>query len=316
MESTPRPSRWKTLLAFAIIYFVWGSTFLAIRVGVREVPPLVFAGMRFFAAGILLYVWMRATGTAGPTRSEWALVTLLAALIFLVDYGLVFWAEQRVPSGITAVMLATIPAFTALLEIMILRTQKLTFRLGCALVVGLVGVAVLVSHSVAFGDAPIERSGAIALVVAAISWSLASVLTRKLRLPESKVMSSGAQMLVGGILLLLAATIFGEFNAFHWQAVSSGAWLALVYLTVAGSIIAFTAYVWLIHHESPTKVGTYAYVNPVIAVLLGYFLGGETLGARTVAGTSLILVSVVLITTTPKQANSPGLTQVTEQAEP
>jgi drug/metabolite transporter (DMT)-like permease len=301
MLPTPRPQRWKILLAFAIIYVVWGSTFLAIRIGVREVPPFLLAGMRFFAAGIVLYAWMRAKGTASPSRREWAAITLLAVLIFVVDYGLVFWAEQRVPSGITAVMLATIPVFTALLEIMILRTQKLTFRLGCALVVGLVGVAVLVSRSVAFGDAPIERSGAIALVVAAISWSLASVLTRKLRLPESKVMSSGAQMLVGGILLLLAATIFGEFNAFHWQAVSSGAWLALAYLTVAGSIIAFTAYVWLIHHESPTKVGTYAYVNPVIAVVLGYFLGGEALGARTILGTLFVLVSVVVITTTPKK---------------
>jgi drug/metabolite transporter (DMT)-like permease len=219
----------------------------------------------------------------------------------LVDYGLVFWAEQRVPSGITAVMLATIPAFTALLEILILRTQKLTLRLGCALVVGLAGVAVLVSRSVGFGDAPIEKSGAIALVVGAISWSLATVLTRKLRLPESKVMSSGAQMLVGGIMLLLAAAMFGEFNGFHWRAVSSGAWLALAYLIVAGSIIAFTAYVWLIHHESPTKVGTYAYVNPVVAVLLGYTLGGEALGARTIVGTLLVLVSVIVITTTPKK---------------
>lgn len=305
MQATPRPSRWRVLLAFAIIYFVWGSTFLAIRVGVREVPPLLLAGMRFFAAGIVLYVWMRATGTASPSRREWASITLLATLIFLVDYGLVFWDEQRVPSGITAVMLATIPAFTALLEILILRTQKLTLRLGCALVVGLAGVAVLVSRSVGFGDAPIEKSGAIALVVGAISWSLATVLTRKLRLPESKVISSGAQMLVGGILLLLAAAMFGEFNAFHWRAVSSGAWLALAYLTVAGSIIAFTAYVWLIHHESPTKVGTYAYVNPVVAVLLGYFLAGEALGPRTILGTLLVLVSVVVITTTPKKANSP-----------
>jgi drug/metabolite transporter (DMT)-like permease len=301
MDTTPRPRRWKILLAFAIIYFVWGSTFLAIRVGVREVPPFLLAGMRFFAAGVVLYAWLRAKGTASPNRREWVSVTLLAALIFLVDYGLVFWAEQRVPSGITAVMLATIPVFTALLEILILRTQKLTLRLGCALVVGLAGVAVLVSRSVGFGDAPIEKSGAIALVVGAISWSLATVLTRKLRLPESKVISSGAQMLVGGILLLLAATIFGEFNGFHWRAVSPGAWLALAYLTVAGSIIAFTAYVWLIHHESPTKVGTYAYVNPVIAVVLGYFLGGEGLGARTVLGTFLVLVSVVVITTTPKK---------------
>jgi drug/metabolite transporter (DMT)-like permease len=301
MQATPRPHRWKTLLAFAIIYFVWGSTFLVIRIGVREVPPLLLAGMRFFAAGIVLYGWMRAAGTASPTRREWASVASLAVLIFLVDYGLVFWAEQRVPSGVTAVMLATIPVFTALAEILILRTQRLTFRLGCALLVGLAGVAVLVSRSVSLGDAPIERSGALALVVGAISWSLASVLSRKLSLPQSKVMSSGAQMLVGGILLLLAAAIFGEFNGFYWRAVSSRAWLALAYLIVAGSIIAFTAYVWLIHHESPTKVGTYAYVNPVIAVVLGYFLGGEALGVRTILGTILVLVSVVLITTTPKK---------------
>ena len=301
MPAAPRPHHWKTLLAFAIIYFVWGSTFLAIRIGVREVPPLLLAGMRFFAAGIVLYGWMRATGTASPTRREWASATLLAVLIFLVDYGLVFWAEQRVPSGITAVMLATIPVFTALAEILILRTQRLTLRLGIALVVGLGGVAVLVSRSVSFGDAPIERSGAIALVVGAISWSLASVLSRKLSLPQSKVMSSGAQMLVGGILLILAAAMFGEFRGFHAWQVSDGAWLALLYLIVAGSIIAFTAYVWLIHHESPTKVGTYAYVNPVIAVVLGYFLGGEALGARTVMGTLLVLVSVVVITTTPKK---------------
>jgi drug/metabolite transporter (DMT)-like permease len=316
MQATPRPPRWKTLLAFVIIYFVWGSTFLAIRVGVREVPPLLLAGMRFSAAGIVLYVWMRATGTASPTRREWASVTLLAVLIFLVDYGLVFWAEQRVPSGITAVMLATIPVFTALLEILILRTQRLRLRLGCALAVGLAGVAVLVSRSVGFGDAPIERTGAIALVVAALCWSLASVLTRKLTLPASKVMSSGAQMLVGGILLMVAAALFGEFRGFRPREVSAGAWLALVYLIVVGSIIAFTAYVWLIHHESPTKVGTYAYVNPVIAVLIGYFLGGEALGARTVAGTFLILVSVVVITTTPKKAKSARLTREAELAEP
>jgi drug/metabolite transporter (DMT)-like permease len=316
MQATLRPRRWKTLLAFAIIYIVWGSTFLAIRIGVREVPPLLLAGMRFFAAGIVLYCWMRATGTASPTRGEWASTTFLAVLIFLVDYGLVFWAEQRVPSGITAVMLATIPVFTALAEILILRTQRLTLRLGIALVVGLAGVAVLVSRSVSLGDAPIERSGALALVVGAISWSLASVLSRKLSLPQSKVMSSGAQMLVGGILLILAAAMFGEFRGFHTWDVSARAWLALLYLIVAGSIIAFTAYVWLIHHESPTKVGTYAYVNPVIAVLLGYFLGGEALGARTILGTFLVLVSVVVITTTPKETKSAELTQETELAEP
>jgi len=315
MNLKPHPHRWKTLLAFAIIYFVWGSTFLAIRVGVHEVPPLLLAAMRFFAAGIVLYVWMLVRGAASPTRREWISITLLASMIFVVDYGLVFWAEQRVPSGITAVMLATIPVFIALAEILILRTQKLTVRLGVALLVGVAGVAVLVSRSVGFGEAPIEKAGAIGLVIASINWSVASVLTRRLPLPESKVMSSGAQMLAGGILLAAAAAAFGEFRNFHLQAVSTRAWLALLYLIVAGSIIGFTAYVWLIHHESPTKVGTYAYVNPVVAVLLGYFLGGEALGPRTIVGTLLVLVSVVVITTTPKQAKPARLTQETELAE-
>src|SRR6266851_2053160 len=220
MEATSKPRTWKVLLAFAIIYFVWGSTFLAIRVGVREVPPFLLAGMRFFVAGIVLYIWMRASGTASTTRREWASATLLAVLIFVLDYGLLFWAEQRVPSGIAAVMMATIPAFMALAEILILRTQKLTLRLGFALLVGLAGVAVLVSRSVSFGDAPIETSGAIALLVAAIGWSLASALTRKLPLPASKVMNSGAQMLAGGILLTLTAAMLGEFKHFHAQAVS------------------------------------------------------------------------------------------------
>src|ERR1017187_9376152 len=299
MEATARPNRWKILFAFAIIYLVWGSTFLAIRIGVREVPPLLLAGMRFFAAGIVLYAWMRATGTASPSRREWASVTSLAALIFLVDYGLVFWAEQRVPSGITAVMLATIPVFMTISEILILRTQRMTMRLAIALLVGLGGVAILVSRAISFGEAPIDTAGACALVVAAMSWSLAAALTRKMPLPAAKVMSSGSQMLAGGVLLTVVAALLGEFRGFHPQAVSRTAWLALLYLIVAGSIVAFTASVWLLHHESPTKVGTYAYVNPVVAVVLGYFLGGETIGARTLAGTFLVLVSVIVITTTP-----------------
>jgi len=318
MEPTARPPAWKTVLAFSIIYFVWGSTFLAIRVGVREVPPLLLASMRFFIAGVALFGWLRLKRTSSPSRREWVSASVLAVCVFVVDYGLVFWAEQRVPSGITAVMLATIPLFMALSEILFLGTQRLTFRLALALLVGIGGVSVLVSRSVSFGEAPIDRGGAVALVVAAISWSIASALTRKLPLPASKAMSSGAQMLVGGILLALAAAIFGEFRGFHIQAVSRGAWFALAYLIVAGSIVGYTAYVWLIHHESPTKVGTYAYVNPVVAVFVGYFLGGETVGPRTLLGTLLVLVSVVVITTTraQKPATSPLMKPLQELAEP
>jgi drug/metabolite transporter (DMT)-like permease len=296
---TDRPA-WKTLLAFAIIYFVWGSTFLAIRIGVHEVPPLLFAAMRFAVAGVVLFGWMVAKGERLPNGRQWGSVLVIASLIFVLDYGLLFWAEQRIASGIAAVMLAMIPAFMALAEIIFLRTQKLTVRLAFALLVGIGGVAVLMSHSFDLGGAAIETTGAIALIVASLSWAVASVLTRVLPLPESKVMSSGAQMLTGGLLLVVAATAFGEFRGFHPGSVSRGAWLALLYLIVAGSIIGYTAYVWLIHHESPTKVATYAYVNPVVAVVLGYFLGGEALGLRTILGTVFILISVVVITTAKK----------------
>ncbi len=317
METTTSPPAWKTLLAFAIIYFVWGSTFLAIRAGVREVPPFLLAGMRFLAAGVILYAWMRLKGDASPTFREWRSATFLAVLIFVLDYGLLFWAERRVPSGVAAVMMATIPVFMTLSEIVLLGTQRLSFRLAVALLVGIGGVAVLVSHSQRLGAGAIDTAGAVALLIGAISWSVASALTRKLALPASKSMSSAAQMFAGGILLMLAAAAMGEFKGFHPQAVSRNAWVALVYLIVAGSIVAFTAYVWLIHHESPTKVGTYAYVNPVVAVALGYFFGGEAVGLRSLLGTLLVLVSVVVITTTPKKKLERGaLAQKAEMAEP
>jgi drug/metabolite transporter (DMT)-like permease len=301
MEANTRPSAWKTLLAFAIIYFVWGSTYFAIRVGVREVPPLLFAAMRFFIAGIVLYLWMIAKGERSPSRRQWLSATILAFLIFVLDYGLLFWAEQRVPSGIAAVIMATIPLFIALSEIVFLRTQRLTVRLASALLIGIAGVAVLMSRSLNLGGAPIDRAGAMALIMGSISWSAATVLTRKLPLPSSKAVSSGAQMLAGGVLLVVAAAAFGEFRGFRPWTVSLSAWFSLLYLIVAGSIIGFTAYVWLLHHESPTKVGTYAYVNPVVAVLIGYFLGGETLGLRTMLGTLFVLISVVTITVTPRK---------------
>src|ERR1700737_2867151 len=172
MEATVRPPAWKTMLAFAIIYFVWGSTFLAIRVGVREVPPLLLASMRFFIAGAVLYAWMRLRGTPPPSRREWLAATALAVCIFVVDYGCLFWAEQRVPSGIAAVMLATIPVFMALSEIIFLRTQRLTVRLALALLIGIGGVVVLTIHSLNLGGAPIEGAGAVALMIAAMGWSI------------------------------------------------------------------------------------------------------------------------------------------------
>jgi drug/metabolite transporter (DMT)-like permease len=297
MRAVTSGMTWKTLLAFALIYFVWGSTYLAIRIGVREFPPFLLAALRFLLAGAVLYGWTIARGERSPGWRQWMGMSLLAILFFVLDYGLLFWAEQRIPSGIAAVMMATIPVFIALSEITLLRTQTMTARLALALSAGIAGVAVLVSRSVYFGGAPIDGPGAVALLVASISWAVATALTRKLSLPSSHVMRSGAQMLAGGAFLTLTSAALGEFHSFRPSGISREAWFSLGYLVVAGSILAFTAYLWLIEHESPTKVGTYAYVNPVVAVFLGSLLGGETLGRRTIVGTTLVLVSVVLITT-------------------
>lgn len=248
-----------------------------------------------------MFAWLALKKTQMPSRREWISASLVSVLIFVGDYGLIFWAEQRVPSGITAVMMATIPVFMSLFEILFLRTQQLSMRLAFALLIGISGVATLMSRSMSFGETPIDSMGAAFLLIASVSWSTAAILTRKLPLPASKPMSAATQMLLGGVFLLIVAAPLGEFHGFHAADVSNGAWFALAYLTIAGSIVAFTAYIWLIHHESPTKVATYAYVNPVVAVVVGYFLGGEVIGSRTVLGTALILVSVVVITTMPKK---------------
>lgn len=297
MEAQKHQPQWKTLLAFAIIYLVWGSTYLAIRVGVREVPPFLFAAVRFLTAGLLLGGWAIARGERLPDRRQWKSLFLLALLIFVMDYGLLFRAEQRVPSGVAAVMMATIPGFMALFDVLLLRTHKPTIRLVLALLAGFAGVAILANPGLQLGGAAVDRAGAIALLIASLSWSLASALTRKLPLPESKVVTSAAQMIAGGLLLAVVSTALGEFHHFHPRATSAGVWLALLYLIFAGSILGFTTYVWLIHRESPTRVGTYAYVNPVVAVLLGYLFGGEKLDARVILGSALVLIGVIVITT-------------------
>lgn len=301
-----RPPAWKILLAFGFIYFVWGSTFFAIRIGVQEVPPFLFAAGRFIVAGLVLLGWTLTQGEQQPTAREWRSILGIAVLIFPLDYGLLFWAEQRVPSGIAAVTMATIPAFTAVSEILLLKTRKLTVRLAAALLIGLAGVAVLTGRGVNLGGASIDGFGAAALLIGAIAWSVAAALMKRLPLPASRVVSAGAQLLLGGLLLAAASAALGEFHQFRPATVSTRAWLALLYLTVPGSIIGFTAYVWLIHHESPTKVGTYAYVNPIVAVVLGYYLGGEPLGLQTVLGALLVLVSVGVITTTRVKPNQVG----------
>ncbi|HEY4660922.1 MAG TPA: EamA family transporter, partial [Terriglobales bacterium] len=192
MTSSARPAAWKVLLAFAIIYLVWGSTYLAIRIGVREIPPFLMAGLRFTVAGAVMWAWMRATGTPSPTLREWRDASVLGTLMFLIDYACLFWAEQRVPSGIAAVILAMIPVCITLLEITWLRTQRLTLRLATGLGIGIVGVVVLMNPSAALGEAPLDHRGVIALLVSCCGWSVGTIVTKRLTLPASKPMSAAA----------------------------------------------------------------------------------------------------------------------------
>jgi drug/metabolite transporter (DMT)-like permease len=313
-SNSNRPAAWKLLLAFAIIYLVWGSTYLAIRIGVHEIPPFLMAGLRFTIAGLSMWAWLRVSGTPSPTLREWRDATVLGTLMFLIDYACLFWAEQRVPSGIAAVILAMIPVCITLLEITFLRSQRLTLRLGLGLAIGIIGVVVLMNPWASLGEAPLDRRGVIALLVSCCGWSIGTIVTGRLTLPSSKPMSAAAQMLSGGVQLLVLAAVAGEFAHFRARDISAAAWFSLVYLIIAGSIIAFTAYVWLLHYESPTRVGTYAYVNPVVAVILGALLGGETVGRRTILGAALILISVAAIATIKRKQSIPTTANVSREA--
>jgi drug/metabolite transporter (DMT)-like permease len=303
VSSLERTQRWiavRVFLAFAAIYVLWGSTYLAIRVAVATVPPLFAAGLRFTVAGSVLYVWARLTGAPSPLRKEWRNLWTLGALMFLAAYSPLFWAEKTVPSGVASVLVATIPVWTALLERFILNVKSSTWSLSVAIAAGLTGVAVL---AIRRQGGAVSVLACLAITGGEIAWSTGTVMSKRMKLPQSKLLSAGAQMLTGGLLLLTCSWVIGEMHPFpriSWRAME-----AILYLIVAGSILAFTAYTWLLGRMPATKVASYAYVNPVIALMIGYWLGGETLSFRTVIGTCLVLGSVVLILRTKSSNGGP-----------
>lgn len=280
----------RVVLAFLAIYILWGTTFLAIRIAVAEVPPLFAAGTRMFVAGTVLFGWMLAKGTPLPNRRQWKSLALMGSLMFVLDYGLLFWAEKSVPSGIAAVLSATVPLMTIVFEIFLFRMQPFRWSLVCAVLLGFSGVGVLMLPNEHQSLAVLP---CIAILVGTAGWCLGTVLSRKLVLPESRPMTSGGAMMIGGAVLLLLSAAFGELHP--WPHVSLKAGLAIGYLITCGSLLAFTAYVWLIGRMPASTVSSYAYVNPVVAVALGYFVAGEAITPRMVVGAALVLVSVFLI---------------------
>ena len=278
------------VLAFFAIYVVWGTTFLAIRIAVEEMPPLFAAGARFFAAGVLLYGFMRLRGNEKPTAIQWRNLAVMGLLMFVAEYGPLFWAEKYVPSGVVSVLAATLPIITLVLEMIVLRQQQMRPMVVAATLVGFAGVAVLLlpNGRQHFGLLP-----CLAILAGATTWSLGSVLTRSMDLPKSRPLTAGAAMMLGGAALLAISAGFGEMHPFPHVSLRGG--LALLYLIVFGSLLAFTAFVWLLAHMPATRVASHAYVNPIVAVALGYFAAGEVVTMRMLAGTVLVLTSVFLI---------------------
>jgi drug/metabolite transporter (DMT)-like permease len=282
--------RIRLFLSFFAIYILWGTTFLAIRIAVEELPPLFAAGARFFTAGILLYAFMRAKGQTAPTAKQWRSLTIMALLMFVAEYGPLFWAEKYVPSGVVSVLAATLPILTLIIEMLILRQQRMRPMLAIATVLGFAGVAVLLIPGAKQHLAIIP---CLAILAGAITWSLGSVLTRSMDLPKSRPITAGAAMMLGGAMLLALSAGFGEMHPLPH--ISLRAMGALLYLIVFGSLLAFTAFVWLLAHMPATRVSSHAYVNPIVAVALGYFMAGEVVTPRILAGTALVLFSVFLI---------------------
>jgi drug/metabolite transporter (DMT)-like permease len=280
----------RVVLAFFAIYVLWGATFLAIRVAVLEVPPFLTAGLRFFLAGGLLYGFMRMRGEPSPSPTQWRSIGLMALFMFVITYGALFWAEQYVPSGITSVIEATLPMTTLTLEVFVFRQQPFRWRMLGSVAVGFGGVVMLLVKN---GERNFEVLPCLVILASGVAWSLGAVLIRSMPLPRSRSLTAGGAMMLGGIVLLALSLLCGEANPLPYIPLRAG--LALLYLIVGGSLIAFTAYVWLLARMPATRVASHAYVNPVVALALGYFVAGEQLSVRTLLASLLIVLSVFLI---------------------
>lgn len=299
-----KPSRAQILVAFLAIYVVWGSTYLAIRWAIETTPPFLMAGTRFLLAGTALYAWARLSGAPRPRAAEWRGTALIGALMLLGGNGAVTWAEQRVPSGLAALLVATVPLWMVLLG-----GRRPRAQVVAGVILGLAGIALLVGPASFAGSGRVDLAGAGVLVCGALSWSIGSLLAPRAGLPKAAALATAMEMLAGGALLLALGVVTGEPAAFRPEAVSLRSGAALLYLVVAGSLVGFSAYSWLLRHASPAHVSTYAFVNPVVAVFLGWALAGEDLGARTLLATAVIVAGVAFIIIGPR---TPAPSQVAD----
>ena len=289
-------SHLRLVTAFALVYVIWGSTYLGIRLAIETIPPFLMAGVRFVIAGGILYGFVMLRGARAPNRRQWVAASIIGALLLLGGNGAVVWAELRVPSGLVALLVATEPLCVVLIDWA--RPSGRRPRPGelIGLMLGFAGVVILVSPAeLVGGGLQIDPLGAVVVLFAAVSWALGSIYSRHAPAHESAFLMTGMKMLTGGLLLLLAGTAAGEWSRLDIGAISARSWFALAYLIVFGALIAFTAYIWLLKNTTLARASTYAYVNPIVAVLLGWLLVSEPMNSRVVAAAAVIVAGAVIV---------------------
>lgn len=307
--------RWQMVLAMGTLYFVWGSTYLGIRFALESMPPFLMAAARFLFAGGVLYLWMRLRGVPNPTRLNTRAGLIVGGLLLLGGNGGVTFAEQYIPSSLAAVMVGAIPAWTVLLDWLLYGGQRPTRRVAAGLAGGLLGIALLAGPSSLLGGESFNTLGIVALIIAGLTWAVGSLYSRRAPLPRVPLMATGLEMLAGGLLLALVGTLAGEWSQLDIGAISLKSAAALAYLAIAGSLIGFTTYVWLLRNTTPARATSYAYVSPIVALALGATLAGEEISLRTMIAAAIIIGSVVLLTS-PRPEREPGVQEAESAANP
>lgn len=294
----PATKRGQLLLAFTALYVIWGSTYLAMRFAIETIPPFLMAGTRFLVAGAILYAAATLHGSPAPSARQWRSAALVGTLLLLGGNGGVVWSEQFVASSVAALMVGAEPLWVVIIDWLRPRGQRPSLPVSLGLIIGFAGVILLVApwRGRAGGVDPLS---ALALLIAVISWAVGSIYSRHADAPASPALATGANMLAGSAGLLLASVLTGELREFDVGAVSARSWLAWIYLIVFGAICGFTAYIWLLKNTSLAAASTYAYVNPVVAVLLGWAIGGEHISLRMIVAAAVIVGAVVMISVKP-----------------
>jgi drug/metabolite transporter (DMT)-like permease len=293
------------LVAFAAVYVLWGSTYFFIRIGVETIPPFVLAGIRHIAIGLIFYPLFRYQSKEKPTAAQWRTTIITGLLLLLCGNGALSWAETRVPSGIASLLVASVSLWMVILDWLRPRGIKPTARVLIGFVLGFAGIALLVGPSHLGCSERVNPLGAAVLILGSLAWAAGSIYSRHHPVPHSPLLGVAMQSLAGGAGLWIVAAATGELHQFHPAQVTLRSWLAVLYLFSFGSALGFSAYIYILKHSTASRVATYAFVNPVVALFLGWSLGGEAITLRTLIASGTILAAVLLVILGPQKSNTP-----------